>query len=246
MAEPAALACPGCSLPTTARALEGKYGQPLALDLCFACSVVWFDGFESLLLAPGAILALFTLIHEHRCEQTHRPLARPACPRCRVTLVETHDRQRNVAFRYWRCPAEHGRLTTFVEFLREKDFVRPLAPAELADLKAKVRTVRCESCGAPIDLEQTSTCGYCRSPVSTLDPAHVDQVLRDLHAAEEKRGTVDPTLPARLAMDRMQVDELFRRIEHESGRGSLELGAGLGLVGAGIGVVLGMLAGARD
>ena len=133
MAETARLACPGCSQPTTAHALEGKYGQPLALDLCFPCNVVWFDGFESLLLAPGAILALFTLIHEHRGEQQHRPLARPACPRCRVALVETHDRQRHVAFRYWRCPAEHGRLTTFVEFLREKDFVRPLAPAELAD-----------------------------------------------------------------------------------------------------------------
>ncbi len=244
--ESAPLACPGCSQPTTSEALQGKYGQPLALDLCFPCSVVWFDGFESLLLAPGAILALFTLIHEHRREQTNRPLARPTCPRCRVTLVETHDRQRHVAFRYWRCPAEHGRLTTFVEFLREKDFVRPLAPTELADLKARIRTVRCEGCGAAIDLERSSICEYCHAPVSMLDPAHVDRVLRELRAAEDKRGTVDPTLPARLAMDRMQVDELFRHIERESGRGAgIELGGGLGLVGAGIGVVLGMLAGAR-
>lgn len=237
--------CPGCSQPTTSQALQGKYGQPLALDLCFPCSVVWFDGFESLLLAPGAILSLFTLIHEHRGEQLHRPLARPACPRCRVSLLETHDRQRHVAFRYWRCPSEHGRLTSFVEFLREKDFVRPLAPAELADLKARVKTVRCEGCGAAIDLEQGSACPYCRSPVSTLDPAHVDRVLRELRAAEDERGTVDPTLPARLAMDRMAVDDFFRRIEHESGR-TVELGAAVGLVGAGIGVVLGMLAGSSD
>lgn len=242
MAGTASLACPGCSRPTSSHALEGKYGQPLALDLCFPCSVVWFDGFESLLLAPGAVLALFTLIHEHRGEQLHRPLARPSCPRCRVALVETHDRQRHVAFRYWRCPSEHGRLTTFVEFLREKDFVRPLAPAELADLKTRVRTVRCEGCGAAIDLEQGSTCTYCRSPVSTLDPTHVDRVLRDLRVAEDKRGTVDPTLPARLAMDRMAVDDFFRRVERES-RTGVELDVAVGLVGAGIGAVLGMLAG---
>jgi len=239
------LTCPGCSRPTTPQALQGKYGQPLGLDLCFPCSIVWFDGFESLLLAPGAILTLFTSIHEHRAEQQPRPLARPACPRCRVALVETHDRQRHVAFRYWRCPAEHGRLTTFVEFLREKDFVRPLAPAELADLKQRIRTIRCDGCGAGIDLERGSVCDYCRSPVSTLDPAHVERVLRELSAAEEKRGTVDPALPARLAMDRLRVDDFFRRVERESGR-DVELGAAIGLVGAGIGAVLGMLAGSTD
>jgi len=75
----------------TSQALQGKYGQPLGLDLCFACGVAWFDGYESLLLAPGAILALFTAIHEHRAEQQRRPLGSPACPRCRMTLVETHD-----------------------------------------------------------------------------------------------------------------------------------------------------------
>jgi hypothetical protein len=224
------------------RPFEGKYGQPLALDLCFACSVAWFDGYESLLLAPGAILALFTLIHEHRAEQQGRPLARPACPRCRAALLETHDRQRHVAFRYWRCPAEHGRLTTFVEFLREKDFVRPLAPAEHADLKTQIRTVRCNCCGAAVDLAQGSTCPYCRSPVSTLDPAHVEHVVRELRAAEEKRHNVDPMLPARLIMDKLAVDDFFRRIQRDSGRG-FEVGGGVDLVGAGIGAVLGMLGG---
>ena len=218
------------------QALQGKYGQPLRLDLCFACGLFWFDGYESLLLAPGAILALFTAIHEHRAEQQRRPLGSPACPRCRTTLLATHDRQRHVQFRSWRCPAEHGRLTAFVEFLREKDFVRPLAPAELVELKARVQTVRCDGCGAAVDLERGSTCAYCRSPVSTLDPAHVDRVLRELRTAEDKRQTVDPFLPARLVMDRLAVEGFFRQIEHESGRN-------VDLVGAGIGAVLEMLAG---
>ena len=224
------------------QALDGKYGQPLALDVCFSCAVVWFDGYESLLLAPGAILTLFTLIHEHRGEQQGAPLAHPACPRCRAALRETFDRQRHVQFRYWRCSAEHGRLITFTEFLREKDFVRPLAPAELAALKARIRIIRCDGCGAAVDLERGSVCGHCRSPVSTLDPEHVDRVLAELRSAETRRHTVDPTLPARLALDRLAVDRLFQQIERESGRTELEVGIGIGLVGAGIAAVVGMLA----
>jgi hypothetical protein len=220
--------------------LAGRYGQPLALDVCFPCSVLWCDGYESLLLAPGAILTLFTLIHEHRGEQQHRALAKPACPRCRAGLAITYDRQRHVQFHYWRCPADHGRLTTFVEFLREKDFVRPLAPSELADLRARVQTVRCDGCGAAIDLTAGSECRYCRTPVSTLDPKHVDDVVRELRAAETKRSTVDPTLPARLAMDRVAVDHFFDGLEREAG-GGLDTAATIGLVGAGIAAVVGML-----
>jgi hypothetical protein len=70
--------------------------------------------------------------------------------------------------------------------------------------------------------------------VSTLDPAHVDRVLRELQAAEQKRQTVDPLLPTRLMMDRIAVDDFFRRIEHESGHN-------VDLIGAGIGAVVGML-----
>jgi hypothetical protein len=98
--------------------------------------------------------------------------------------------------------------------------VRPLAPAELADLRARIKTVRCDGCGAPVDLERGSHCGFCRAPVSTLDPAHVDQVVCELRAAEERRRTVDPTLPARLVMDRMAVDRFLHGIERESGRSS--------------------------
>jgi hypothetical protein len=227
----------------TVERLLGKYGQPLGLDVCFPCTVAWFDGYESLLLAPGAILELFTLMHEHRAEQQSQPLARPACPRCFVRLMETVDRQRHVQFRYWRCPAEHGRLTTFVEFLREKDFVRPLAPAELAELRTRIKTVRCEGCGAAVDLEQGSVCAYCRSPVSTLDPHHVDRIVRELRAAEEKRQTVDPQLGVRLAMDRLTTDRFFRNVERESRGGHCDAGAKISLVGAGIAAVVGMLAG---
>ena len=228
------------------QALDGRYGQPLALDLCFACSVLWFDGYESLLLAPGSILKLFTLIHERRDEQLTRPLERPKCPQCTAPLAITFDRQRHVQFHYWRCPAEDGRLITFVEFLREKDFVRPLAPHELAELRQRVKTVRCDGCGAAIDLEKGSECPYCRAPVSTLDPQHVDHVVRDLRAAEEKREHVDPALPVRLMMDKLAVDGFFKRVERESGSGGAELALGAGLVAAGIAAVVELMSGSPD
>jgi hypothetical protein len=186
------------------------------------------------------------LIHERRGEQTRRPLGDPACPQCRVRLTATSDRQRHVQFHYWRCPNDHGRLIAFVEFLREKDFVRPLAPAELANLRARVKTVRCDGCGAAIDLEKGSQCPYCRAPVSTLDPQHVDAVVRDLRAAEEKRQHVDPTWPARVVMDKLAVDGFFKRVERESGSSGAELALGAGLVAAGIAAVVEMMSGSAD
>ena len=224
-------------------ALDGRYGQPLALDVCFACSVLWFDGYESLLLAPGSILELFTLIHERRGEQSKRPIERPRCPQCAEMLAVTFDRQRHVQFHYWRCPAEDGRLITFVEFLREKDFVRPLAPHELAALRQRVQTIRCDGCGAAIDLQKGSECPYCNAPVSTLDPKHVDEVVRDLRAAEAKHDHVDPTLPARLAMDKLEVDKFFQRVQHESGSGKLEVALNAGLIAAGIAAVVDVISG---
>jgi hypothetical protein len=68
----------------------------------------------------------------------------------------------------------------------------------------------------------------------------VDDVVRELQAAETKRTTVDPTLPARLAMDHVAVDRFFDGLARESS-GGLETGVTLGLVGAGIAAVVGML-----
>ncbi|MBI5628758.1 MAG: zf-TFIIB domain-containing protein [Candidatus Rokubacteria bacterium] len=233
--------CPGCSDAMIEERLDGRYGQRVASDLCFGCAVAWFDDYESSNLAPGAILRLFALIHERRAERRPSVLAHPACPRCHAPLQLTSDRQRHVWFQYWRCPAEHGRLTAFVEFLREKDFVRPLAPAELADLRARVKVVHCDCCGAPVDLEKTSACAYCRAPISVLDSAQVERVVHELRAADERRQTADPLLPARLMMDRLAVESFFRKIEGESSADT----SSLGLVGTGIAALVGMMTAAE-
>jgi hypothetical protein len=114
------------------------------------------------------------------------------------------------------------------------------APAELADLRERVATVRCDGCGAAVDLAKGSTCTYCRAPVSALDPQHIDQVVRDLRAAEAHGHTIAPDLMTRLAIDRLAVDDLLQTVEREGGS---DLGIGAGLIGAGIATVVGMLAG---
>ena len=150
--------------------LDGLYGTRLAIDLCRVCQGFWFDGREHLQLAPGAILQLFEIIHDANGPRTPLPSRLP-CPRCGLRLLLTDDRQRATRFRYWRCARDHGRYITFVDFLREKDFVRELDPAQLAELKAQVRSVACSSCGAPVDLARDTVCSHCHTPLAMLDVA---------------------------------------------------------------------------
>jgi hypothetical protein len=231
--------CPGCRQEMVSETLDGHYGRTVQLDLCHACGALWFDGHESLTLAPGAILRLFARISEKRAER-HLPTAEaPACPRCRRRLAQTADMQRTTRFSYWRCPDEHGRWITFAEFLREKHFVRPLSARELADLRANVKMVHCSGCGAPIDLERSSACGQCRAPVSILDNRQVEATVAELRRAEEKRRAVDPNLPARLAADRLNVEALFQRLDRPSSW--LDVSGALGLVDAGLATVASFL-----
>ena len=220
--------CPACSQPMHQEVLEGRYGRRVTLDLCFPCGALWFDGHESLGLAPGAVLRLFTLIHDRRGERRGGAISAPACPHCRLFLQRTHDRQRHVRFNYWSCPRRHGRLTIFVEFLREKHFVRPLAPAEIDALRQNVRVVHCDACGAPVELETTSECAHCGAALSVLDAQQVQKIVDELRAAEEKRQSVDPTLPARLLMDQLEVERFYRQLDSaQSHHGARPQAAGL-------------------
>jgi len=174
------------------RAFERKPLGAVELDLCFACHAIWFDQYESAQLTPGAVIKLFGQIHEHD-DAPARPLRdNLRCPACKKALALTNDVQRTNRISYYRCAEGHGRLTTFVQFLREKNFVRSLSGPEIDRLKAEVKQVRCSSCGGPVSLERDAACSYCRAPVSILDPAAVRATLAELSAAERKRAHVDP------------------------------------------------------
>jgi DNA-directed RNA polymerase subunit RPC12/RpoP len=168
--------------------------QPLgkvSLDFCFPCQVIWFDNFESQQLTPGGVLEVFKTLSE-RQSPTRTPLsALINCPRCRSRLVLTHDLQHTTRFTYFRCEFGHGHLTPFFQFLLEKSFVRPVTGAELADLKAKVKTLQCSNCGAPLDLERDNACRYCGTPISILDPDAVAKTVKALADAQTRRSTVD-------------------------------------------------------
>jgi len=183
--------CPGCGVDMQRLEFERQQVGVVALDFCFPCQVIWFDNFESLQLTPGGILEVFKTLHEQRASTRNTLPALLDCPRCQARLALTHDLQHTTHFTYFRCEFGHGRLTPFFQFLLEKNFVRPVTGAELADLKAKVRQIQCSNCGAPVDLEHDSACRYCGSPISILDPGAVAKTVNALNTAQARLNTVD-------------------------------------------------------
>jgi hypothetical protein len=212
--------------------LEGRLGVTVAIDLCAGCQVIWFDHGESLQLSPGATLSLFRRIGEQGAGR-RGPLAESLdCPRCGARLKATHDRQRNTAFQYRRCEARHGRLITFFDFLREKDFVRPLSKAQVEELKRHVQAVNCSNCGAPVDLARGTACAHCGSPLSMLDLRQAGALVEQLRKADQAERPVDPTLPLEMLRARRDVEKAFASFEHES-TWFKDVSSG-GLVGAGL------------
>jgi hypothetical protein len=202
----------------TPLALDAQLGTRVALDLCASCQLIWFDRYESLRLTPGATLELFKLIGE-RPRASASPLRTPMkCPRCDLRLLLTNDRQRNTPFRYWRCGKDHGRAITFFDFLREKDFIRPLAPQQIAELRRSVQSVNCANCGGPIDLVAASVCGHCGTPISMLDLKQIGAMVDTLRTADAR---------ARAAPN---VDAMFETIRnspewtHDASAGLVDVG----------------------
>ena len=187
------------------------------LELCFACRALWFDQFESAQLTPGAVLELFEAIQEHH-DLPPRPLADAMrCPQCNRALRHTHDVQRGNRIAYYRCAEGHGRLTTFFQFLREKNFVRSLTGPEVDRLRAHVAQVRCSSCGAPVDLARDAQCGFCRAPISILDADAVRRTIAELTAAERRSRHVDPGAVVDGLLAGKRFERELARIEGRAG-----------------------------
>ena len=192
----------------TALTLEGHTGAAIAVDMCEACQAFWFDAHESLQLSPASTLKLFTRIGElsSGAKATISPVLH--CPRCRARLLITHDRQRDTAFEYWRCDNGHGRFITSFNFLREKNFIKPLSAAELEQLRQNVQTVNCSNCGAPVDVMRGSACSHCGSALSMVDMKQAQRLVAQLRDAATPRP-IDPLLPLNLAKARQEVEDVF-------------------------------------
>jgi hypothetical protein len=196
--------------------LERHHGRSVAIDLCQPCQSFWFDGHESLALTPGATLTLFRIIGEHSA-RPHGPEEHAGrCPRCGGLLRRTRDLQRATRFEYFKCPNAHGRLITFFDFLKEKDFIRPLPPHQIAELRKNLQAVNCSNCGAAIDLEQGSACSHCGSPLSMLDMQQAEKLVEQLRNADKSGQPIDPALPLELARARREVDAAFIGVRDNS------------------------------
>jgi len=193
-----------------------KLTGAVALDLCFACQGIWFDEYESLQLAPGGVIELFKLIHEHRDEQ-RLPLANPLrCPRCNERLIHAQDRVKSGLFNYQRC-GQHGRFISFAHFMIEKSFVRQLTGAEIKELQVRIGVVRCTGCGAPVDIRHDSACTHCGAPIAILDAQAVEQALAGYQQAAVKQAA--PPGPAQLAEAILFSERERNQRQRERGRG---------------------------
>jgi len=223
--------CPSCGEVMRLQSYERKTNGRLELDLCYSCQAIWFDAYESSQLTAGSVMKLFEAIHECRDAQA-RPLADVCrCPVCRQALALTHDIQRTNRITYYRCAGGHGRLSTFYQFLREKNFIRSLTVGEIAQLKAVVKQVRCTSCGAPVDLERDSQCSFCRAPIAILDADAVKKALGELTAEERKRRTVDPTAAVDALLAGRRSGRATRGYDFQSAAPSWNAGGVVDLVG---------------
>ncbi len=212
--------------------LEGHGAVPIVVDLCPRCQAFWFDARESVRLTPRSTLALFRIIGEHTALPHAPGTGAVKCPRCRARLRPTRDMQRNTRFSYLRCPNGHGRLTTFFEFLKEKDFVRPLTPAQVQDLRRNIRQVNCSNCGASVDLARGTACGHCGSALSMLDMEQAGRLVAQLQKADRTGQPVDPALPLELERARRETEAAFTGFDHDTTW--FRDAASSGLVGAGL------------
>ena len=172
--------------------LASHMGTPVEIDACWPCHVIWFDNMESASLSPGSVIDLFKRIHALRDGERNLLKMAVTCPLCSTALKSTTDLAKGGRFYYSRCANGHGRLISFTQFLREKNFIRSLQPFEISALSVKVKQIRCSSCGGPISLETDKACMHCGAAISVLDEGAVEKALLALQAKEIQRSTLDP------------------------------------------------------
>jgi Zn-finger nucleic acid-binding protein len=205
--------CPRCGASMHQETFEGHLSRSVVIDICHSCQCFWFDARESVALTPGSTLALFRVIGEKLSRSQHSNADLAKCPRCKGRLRRTQDMQRATRFEYLNCPNGHGRLISFFDFLREKDFIRPLTAQQIADLRQNVGSVNCANCGSPVDLSKGAACSHCGTPLSMLDMKQAEKLVAQLQKAEDRANLpIDPTLPIELLRVRRQTERAFEGI----------------------------------
>ena len=216
--------CPNCYTAMSSHTVDVHVStRQVEIDACSSCRLFWFDQAESISLTPRSVLGLFQYVAAAP-NGVQTPLAsRFHCPRCADFLQFTNDLQRTTRFSYWRCAVNHGRLITFHQFLREKNFIRTPSPAELARLRAIVKQISCSQCGGPIDLATDNACSHCGAPIAMIDPESVARTVQELGApSNAAQSSAAGTVTGRALSD-AQIDALFDQERHRERAGSADL-----------------------
>lgn len=208
--------CSNCAKEMTDWKLAGRLGNQFTIDVCPPCQAFWFDHHEDLGLSAASTLQLMKYIGDHSSSPKTAFTGRLMCPRCGSELTLAHNMARNVRFVYWQCASQHGHFISFFDFLKEKNFIRPLSPLEIQHLRETVQEVHCSNCGASVNLQTSSACPFCNSPISMLDLPEQQRMLAQLkEAASGDAKPVDPALPLKLAMAKSETSNYFS-VEHDS------------------------------
>lgn len=169
------LCCSNCRQPMRLLALEGHYGRGVEIDLCDRCCLIWFDTVECARLAGPGVAALIEVIHDAMRGEPHPHAMTLAsgqrCAVCEAGLDTVFNFSRFGRTAQMQCPNGHGYYQTYMLYLAEKGFVRPMTWADVS--AARGRQVFCANCGAGLPERPHDACPYCQSAVGVLDPARL-------------------------------------------------------------------------
>jgi len=163
--------------------LAGHYGQPLDLDLCRNCDLIWFDGTETAQLSGPALLDVIGAMAAARALPHEMLRADARCPRCDGALAIVHNESRWGRSSQLQCRRRHGAYQSFAQFLQEKGLLRPMSLIDRAKLLRDRGRLECVNCGGEIGKDD-ELCPWCRSIPSLLDVARLAHALDPLDTIE--------------------------------------------------------------
>jgi hypothetical protein len=172
------IACPRCTTPMRVLSLSSHKGQPVTVEHCPGCRLVWFDEFESVHLDSFGWVRLLREMEAG----AGRPLAEaqvahPACPACAATLKRVQNQSRFGLFAALECPRRHGHLHSHSGLLAERGLVRPLGVAERRALAEERHTLLCLNCGGAASAGDDH-CSWCGTALVVIDMPRLAHSLR--------------------------------------------------------------------
>jgi len=177
-AAPRRIVCPRCTAPMRALALSTHRPQPVTVDHCPDCRLVWFDDLESVQLdGLGWVRLLREMEHGARRPLADAQVARPGCPVCAAPLRPVQNRSRFGLFSALECPRQHGHLHSHSGVLAERGLVRPLGAAERQALAQERHALHCLNCGGAA-ASGDHACSWCGTALVVLDLPRLAHSLR--------------------------------------------------------------------